>query len=81
MPRVTRDNEVIPSRETLMFFIPENTVLRTFDEAAISFGRDWKRRNQSVKVAIDRFVLIPRSRSSIPKRTPPTVRTQQRIAD
>lgn len=79
MPRVTRDNEVIPSRETLMFFIPENTVLQTFDEVAISFGRDWKRRNQSVKVAIDRFVLIPRGRSSIPKRLPPI--HPQRIAD
>ena len=79
--RLTRNKEIIPARETLTFFISKDTPLQAFDEAAVSFGRDWKRRNQSVKVAIDRFVLIPRGRSSIPRRIGPITRPPQRIAD
>ena len=81
MPRLTSNNQIVPARETLVFFIPKDTALKSFDEVAVSFGRDWRRRNQSVKVAIDRFVLIPPGRSSIPKRTLPTVGPSQRITD
>ncbi|MDE0167145.1 MAG: hypothetical protein OXH92_11290 [Bryobacterales bacterium] len=70
-PRLTKDNEMIPSHETLTFFIPANTVLRAFDEVSVSFERDWRRRNLSAKIAIDRFVFIPGGRSSTSKLTRP----------
>ena len=62
---------MIPSHETLTFFIPANTVLRAFDEVSVSFERDWRRRNLSAKIAIDRFVFIPGGRSSTSKLTRP----------
>ncbi len=70
-PRLTRSDDIIPSREALTFFVPDNAALRAFDEVSVSFARDWRRGNLSAKIAIDRFVLIPKGRSSTKKRTRP----------
>lgn len=70
-PRLTRSDDIIPSREALTFFVPDNAALRVFDEVSVSFARDWRRGNLSAKIAIDRFVLIPKGRSSTKKQTRP----------
>jgi hypothetical protein len=49
-----------PSRETLTFPIPGHTAIRQFDELTIRFPRLRQRINRSAKIAIDRFVLVPR---------------------
>jgi len=50
-----------PSKETLTFPIPSHTPIRQFDELTIRFPRQRQRVNRSAKVAIKRFVLVPRS--------------------
>lgn len=49
-----------PTRETLTFPIPANPAIRQFDELTIRFPRQRQRSNRSAKVAIVRFVLVPR---------------------
>jgi hypothetical protein len=50
-----------PAKETLTFPIPANAPIRQFDEMTIRFPREKVGINRSAKIAIDRFVLIPRS--------------------
>ncbi|MGA3187112.1 MAG: hypothetical protein ABSF22_08370 [Bryobacteraceae bacterium] len=47
-------------KETLTFPIPARPKIRKFDELMIRFPRQRTRMNRSAKVAIDRFVLVPR---------------------
>jgi len=49
-----------PLRETLTFPIPSHAAIRQFDELMIRFPRQRLRINRSAKIAINRFVLIPR---------------------
>jgi hypothetical protein len=49
-----------PMKETLTFPISAHTPIRKFDELMIRFPREKIRINRSAKIAIDRFVLIPR---------------------
>jgi hypothetical protein len=49
-----------PLKETLTFPIPGRAPIRQFDELMIRFPRQRPRLNRSAKIAIDRFVLIPR---------------------
>ncbi len=49
-----------PSKETLTFPIPSHAPIRQFDELTIRFPRQPQRINRSAKVAIKRFVLVPR---------------------
>lgn len=49
-----------PAHETLDFAIPTRHTLRRFDEVMIRFCLDHARSDSGAKIAIDRFVLIPR---------------------
>jgi hypothetical protein len=49
-----------PMKETLTFPIPGRSPIRKFDELMIRFPRQRTRINRSAKIAIDRFVLVPR---------------------
>jgi hypothetical protein len=49
-----------PWKETLTFPIPARAPIRQFDELTIRFPRRRTRIFRSAKVAIDRFVLVPR---------------------
>jgi hypothetical protein len=49
-----------PMKETLTFPIPSRTPIRQFDELTIRFPRMKNRIARSAKIAIQRFVLIPR---------------------
>jgi hypothetical protein len=49
-----------PMKETLTFPIPANAAIRQFDELMIRFPRRRTRIFRSAKVAIERFVLVPR---------------------
>lgn len=49
-----------PLKETLTFPIPARAPIRQFDELTIRFPRQRMRMNRSAKIAIDRFVLVPR---------------------
>jgi len=51
---------VRPALETLSFAVPEVARIQSFNELQIVFYRDRRRMDQSAKVAIDRFILIPR---------------------
>ena len=46
--------------QTLSFRVPNHIKLRTFDELTIRFRLKWWRGDQSAKIAISRFVLVPR---------------------
>jgi len=49
-----------PTTETLNFLIPRNSSLRSFDEVQVVFHLDTPRADIGPKIAIDRFVLVPR---------------------
>lgn len=49
-----------PVAETLSFEIPPHTVIRRFDELTIVFGMDANRAEYAAKIAIERFVIVPR---------------------
>jgi hypothetical protein len=55
-----RNDPVTPVPETLDFAIPASAPIESFDELQIVFYRDRRRMDQSAKVAIDRFILVPR---------------------
>lgn len=58
---VTSDpTQVGPMKETLTFKIPAHTSIEQFDELTIRFPRRRSRISRSAKVAIQRFVLMPR---------------------
>jgi hypothetical protein len=59
VPDQTADPSV-PMKETLTFPIPSRTAIRQFDELMIRFPRLKNRINRSAKIAIERFVLVPR---------------------
>jgi hypothetical protein len=50
-----------PMQETLSFPIPRHPWIKHFDELMIRFPRDRKQNDRSAKIAIDRFILMPRS--------------------
>ena len=47
-------------RETLNFMIPANLPIRRFDELKVVFRLDSSRADYGARIAIDRFVLVPR---------------------
>jgi hypothetical protein len=49
-----------PTNETLNFVIPAHTTIRRFDEVMVVFRLDAARADAGPKIAIDRFVLVPR---------------------
>jgi len=59
VPDTTKD-PVTPVPEILDFAMPATPVLEAFDEFKVVFIRDRKRMDKSAKVAIDRFILVPR---------------------
>jgi hypothetical protein len=59
MPDINKD-PVTPVRETLDFAMPAAPVIEAFDEFKVVFLRDRRRMDKSAKIAIDRFVLVPR---------------------
>ena len=59
VPDLSRD-PVIPVQETLNFPISEAAASRSFDEFKIVFQRVRYRTDKSARVAIERFLLVPR---------------------
>lgn len=49
-----------PASETLNFVIPAHAAIRRFDEVMVVFRLDAARADAGPKIAIDRFVLVPR---------------------
>jgi len=49
-----------PTKETLTFPVPAQSPIRQFDELTIRFPRRRTRIFRSAKIAIERFVLVPR---------------------
>ncbi len=58
-PDTTKD-PVTPVAEILDFAVPAAPTLEAFDEFKVVFIRDRKRMDKSAKIAIDRFILVPR---------------------
>ena len=58
-PDLTKD-PVMAVRETLDFNVPAAPALEEFDELKVVFHRDRSRMDKSAKIAIERFVLVPR---------------------
>ncbi len=54
------DENSQPIRETLNFPIPQRASIRRFDEIMVVFRLDAARADAGPKIAIDRFVLVPR---------------------
>jgi hypothetical protein len=54
-----RNDPIRPVPETLSFRIPASAPISKFNEFKITFHRDRRRMDQSAKVAIDRFILVP----------------------
>ena len=55
-----RRDPVTPVPETLEFPVPSTAKLESFDEFKVVFQRAWRRADKSAKLAIDRFILVPR---------------------
>jgi hypothetical protein len=58
-PTLTHD-ETIAASETLEFPLPASAPISSFNEFKVTFWRDWQRADKSARVAIERFVLVPR---------------------
>jgi hypothetical protein len=58
-PGISGDN-IVPVRETLNFPMPAHRPIQQFDEFKLVFSRTANREDRSAKIAIERFVLIPR---------------------
>jgi hypothetical protein len=58
-PDLSRD-PVVPVAETLQFPIPSAAPIDSFDEFKIVFLRARRRMDKSAKLAIERFILMPR---------------------
>jgi hypothetical protein len=56
----TRKDPVTPVPEILDFGMPATPALEAFDEFKVVFIRDRWRMDKSAKIAIDRFILVPR---------------------
>jgi len=54
------DEPAKPTSETLNFVIPAHSSIRGFDEVKVVFRLDAARADAGPKIAIDRFVLVPR---------------------
>ena len=54
------DEPAKPVSETLSFVIPTHASIRRFDEVMVVFRLDAARADAGPKIAIDRFVLVPR---------------------
>jgi hypothetical protein len=54
------DDPAKPVSETLSFVIPTHASIRSFDEVMVVFRLDAARADAGPKIAIDRFVLVPR---------------------
>jgi hypothetical protein len=54
------DERSAPTTETLNFVIPAHASIRRFDEVTVVFRLDAARADAGPKIAIDRFVLVPR---------------------
>ena len=59
MPDTSKD-PVTPVAETLDFAMPHAPAIEAFDEFKVVFLRDRRRTDKSAKIAIDRFILVPR---------------------
>jgi len=57
---VPEGSNAAPVKETLTFPIPPHPSITRFDELAIRFPRRHPRADRSAKIAIDRFVLVPK---------------------
>jgi hypothetical protein len=58
-PEISGD-DVRPVWETLSFPMPSSAPIHQFDEFKLIFARDRRRVDKSAKIAIERFVLMPR---------------------
>jgi hypothetical protein len=58
-PKVSGDT-VTPVLETLEFTMPEAPAIAEFEEFKLVFSRAQARMDKSAKLAIERFVLMPR---------------------
>ncbi len=54
------DEAAKPVSETLNFVVPQHASIRRFDEVMVVFRLDAARADAGPKIAIDRFVLVPR---------------------
>lgn len=61
LPNLDRD-PVVPVGETLDFEVPAEPRVRSFNEMTVVYHRDRARRDKSARVAIERFILVPRGR-------------------
>src|SRR5579859_320008 len=60
IPRWRPNDDDMPLPETLVFAVPANISLPTFDEAKMRFHLDAVRAETAAKIAIERFVFVPR---------------------
>jgi len=60
MPVATDQKVGLGMPETLQFTVPANSALEEFNEFEVIFLRDPQQMDKSAKVAIERFVLVPR---------------------
>jgi hypothetical protein len=58
--RVDRFKTNSDATETLDFAMPDAPAMEAFDEFKVVFLRDRKRMDKSARIAIDRFILVPR---------------------
>jgi hypothetical protein len=60
LPRTAARADAATS-QTLTYHIPGEMKVGKFDEVKVVFRLEWRRRDKSAKIAINRFVLIPAS--------------------
>ncbi len=50
----------VSTAEEIDFIVPASAAIRQFNEIQVVFHRDRMNQSRSARVAIDRFVLLPR---------------------
>lgn len=59
-PQVREDDETVPAEEVLAFDVPAKPALREFDDMTIRFRMSYLHAHANARIAIKRFVFVPR---------------------
>jgi hypothetical protein len=59
-PQIDENGDAMPAEEALTFDVPAKLAVREFDKMTVRFRRNYLRAQASSRIAIEKFVFVPR---------------------
>ncbi|HVG90512.1 MAG TPA: hypothetical protein VNB54_03390, partial [Alphaproteobacteria bacterium] len=59
-PQIDKDGDAVQVEEVLTFEVPEKLAIREFEEMTVRFRRNYMHAHASSRIAIEKFVFVPR---------------------